>query len=328
MTAAAAHEPVLRDAVVAALAPARGGVHVDGTLGAGGYTRALLEGGAARVIAIDRDPDAIAAARGWADDWGDRLTLVHARFGALDVVAAEHGAPGVDGVALDVGVSSMQLDQAPRGFSFLRDGPLDMRMAQDGPTAADLIAQADEATLTDLLRRYGEERAARRIARAILAARAEEPIETTARLAAVVAEALPPHRPGQIHPATRTFQALRIAVNEELDELADALAAAERALAPGGVLAVVSFHSLEDRIVKRFLRERSGRAPNASRHAPAASGPPPSFEPLSHGVQTPDEAEIARNPRARSARLRAARRTEAAPDPAARDAPTRRERRR
>jgi len=315
----ARHTPVLLEGVMAALAPGRGGVYLDGTLGAGGYTRALLAGGADRVIAVDRDPAAIAAARGWAGAYGARLTLAQGRFGALDAIAREAGADRLDGVALDVGVSSMQIDQAARGFSFMRDGPLDMRMGDDGPDAADLIARADEAGLIAILRDYGEERRAGRIARAILAARAEAPIETTGRLAAVIERASPPRRPGDIHPATRAFQALRIAVNDELGELEAALAAAERVLRPGGVLAVVTFHSLEDRIVKRFLRDRTGRAPRASRHAPAVEGPAPSFEAVARGPQAPGDAEVAANPRARSAKLRAARRTDApapAPGPA------------
>jgi 16S rRNA (cytosine1402-N4)-methyltransferase len=307
--ATALHAPVMRDEAIAALEPARGGVFVDGTFGAGGYARALLDAGADRVIGIDRDPDAIARGRTWAGRYGDRLTLVHGRFGALDAIAAAEGAPSVAGVALDVGVSSMQLDEAGRGFSFLRDGPLDMRMSREGPSAADLVATLDEGRLADILHHYGEERAARRIARAIVRARAEAPIATTRRLAEVIAAALPAQRPGQIHPATRSFQALRIAVNDELGELARALAAAERALAEGGVLAVVSFHSLEDRIVKRFLQLRGGRAPRASRHAPEQAEDAPAFTLLTRRAEGPGEEEVRRNPRARSAKLRAARRT-------------------
>ncbi len=309
--AEAAHAPVLLDAVLAALAPASGGVHVDGTFGAGGYARALLDAGAARVIAIDRDPEAIARGRRWAGRYGARLTLVEGRFGELDRIAAEAGAPEAQGVALDVGVSSMQVDEAGRGFSFLRDGPLDMRMERAGPSAADIVNDAPEALLVEILRQYGEERAARRIARAIVAARAEARIETTARLAEIVASRLPPQRPGQLHPATRSFQALRIAVNDELGELIRALEAAERLLSEGGVLAVVAFHSLEDRIVKRFLQLRSGRAPRASRHAPETQADAPRFELLARRSATAGDEELARNPRARSARLRAARRTAA-----------------
>jgi 16S rRNA (cytosine1402-N4)-methyltransferase len=318
--AEAAHVPVLRDEVVAALAPARGGAFVDATFGAGGYARALLDGGAALVVGIDRDPDAIARGRAWAGRYGGRLRLAQGRFGELDCIAAGHGAAPAAGVALDVGVSSMQIDEAARGFSFLRDGPLDMRMGQDGPTAADLVNGAPEAELADVLFLYGEERAARRIARAIAEARAEAPIETTARLAEIVARRLPPQRPGQPNPATRSFQALRIAVNDELGELARALSAAERALAEGGVLAVVTFHSLEDRIVKRFFQLRGGRAPQGSRHGPGSAPEAARFELLTRHAAAPGPAETARNPRARSAKLRAARRTAApagAVDPAA-----------
>ncbi|MFN3614158.1 MAG: 16S rRNA (cytosine(1402)-N(4))-methyltransferase RsmH, partial [Rubrimonas sp.] len=309
--AEAAHAPVLRTEVIAALNPARGGVYLDGTFGAGGYTRALLEGGAERVIAVDRDPEAISRGRAWADRYQGRLTLVQGRFGDLDAIAAAEGAPQLDGVALDVGVSSMQLDQAERGFSFLRDGPLDMRMGQSGPSAAELVAEASEAELADILFLYGEERAARRIARAILRARQDAPIDTTARLAEVISAVMPPQRPGQPHPATRAFQALRIAVNDELGELARALSAAERALAEGGVLAVVSFHSLEDRIVKRFMQLRGGRGPGASRHAPETMAEAPRFELLARRAVAPTDDEVRRNPRARSAKLRAARRTAA-----------------
>lgn len=323
--AEAAHAPVLRTEVVAALNPSRGGVYLDGTFGAGGYTRALLEGGADRVIAVDRDPEALARGRTWADRYGERLTLVEGCFSDLDAIAQAEGAARLDGVALDVGVSSMQLDQAERGFSFMRDGPLDMRMGQSGPSAADLVAEASEAELADILFLYGEERAARRIARVIARVRAETPIDTTARLAEVVASVLPKQRPGQPHPATRAFQALRIAVNDELGELARALSAAERALGEGGVLAVVSFHSLEDRIVKRFMQLRGGRAPGVSRHAPEAATEAPRFELLARRAVAPTDDEVRRNPRARSAKLRAARRT-AAPagliDPAALGAPT------
>jgi 16S rRNA (cytosine1402-N4)-methyltransferase len=316
MTAEAApHVPVLLAEVMAALDPGRGGSFLDGTFGAGGYTRALLEGGATRVVAIDRDPDAIARGRDLAERYAPRLTLVEARFGALDAVAEQEGALPLAGVTLDIGVSSMQLDEAQRGFSFLRDGPLDMRMEQRGPSAADLVNGASEAELADILFHYGEERAARRIARAIVAARAEAPIETTGRLAAIIASVMPPQRPGQPNPATRSFQALRIAVNDELGELVRALEAAERALGEGGVLAVVTFHSLEDRIVKRFLQLRGGRAPRGSRHAPEAPETLPRFELTTRRAAEPTAEEVARNPRARSAKLRAARRTAAPAGP-------------
>ncbi len=309
----APHVPVLLDEVMAALAPERGGVFVDGTLGAGGYARAMLDRGAGRVLAIDRDPTAVAAARDWADRYAGRLTVAEGRFGMLDRIAEAEGALPADGVALDLGVSSMQLDEGERGFSFMRDGPLDMRMERDGPSAADLVNGLDEQALAEILFVYGEERAARRVARAVAAARAEAPIETTGRLAEVVERALPPRRPGQIHPATRAFQGLRIAVNDELGELVRALEAAERLLAEDGVLAVVAFHSLEDRIVKRFLQLRGGRAPRGSRHAPETADEAPRFALLARRAAEPTEAEIARNPRARSAKLRAARRTGAAP---------------
>jgi 16S rRNA (cytosine1402-N4)-methyltransferase len=279
-------------------------------MGAGGYTRGLLDAGADRVIGIDRDPDALAMGAEMAAGSGGRLTLHRASFDALGEVAEAEGAAPLDGVTLDVGVSSMQLDRAERGFSFLREGPLDMRMGDEGPTAADIVNLAEEGELAYILFHFGEERAARRIARAIVAAREAAPIERTTELAEIVARVLPRPKPGQIHPATRSFQALRIAVNDELGQLARALEAAERVLGPGGRLAVVSFHSLEDRIVKRFLAEGSGRGGQGSRHMPERTGPPARWERPAKAVE-PDEAETARNPRARSARLRAGLRTEA-----------------
>jgi len=296
----APHIPVLLDEVVAALAPAPGERIVDATFGAGGYTRAILATGA-QVIAFDRDPDAITAGRA-ADLPG--LTLVHSDFSALE---AALDAP-VDGLTMDIGVSSMQLDQAERGFSFQSDGPLDMRMSQEGASAADFLNTADEEAIADILYHYGDEPKSRRVARAIVAAR---PLTRTSELAHVVRKALG-HRPhDKKDPATRTFQAIRIHVNRELGELADGLAAAERVLKPGGRLAIVTFHSLEDRLVKRFLRDRSGNAPGGSRHLPqAAAGIAPSFEAVGRAVRA-GEAEVARNPRARSATLRTARRTAA-----------------
>lgn len=298
------HIPVLLDEVVAALAPAPGETMVDATFGAGGYTRALLARGA-RVVAFDRDPDAIAAGRAL-EEAEDGLRLVAADFSGLE---AALDAP-VDGVTLDIGVSSMQLDQAERGFSFQADGPLDMRMAQAGLSAADFVNQADEDVIADVLYRYGDEPKSRRVARAIVAAR---PLTRTSELASVVRRALG-HRPhDKKDPATRAFQAIRIHVNRELDELAEGLAAAERVLKPGGRLAVVTFHSLEDRMVKRFLRDRSGGAPAGSRHLPqAGAGAAPSFESVGRAVRA-GEDEVARNPRARSATLRTARRTSAHP---------------
>lgn len=308
----APHVPVLLRPLLAAVAPV-GGVWVDGTFGAGGYARGLLDAGADRVIGIDRDPAVFAMARAWAGDYGDRLRLVQGTFSDLDTLAGE----SVDGVVLDLGVSSMQLDQAERGFSFLRDGPLDMRMAQDGPSAADLLNTADEARIADVLYHYGEERAARRIARAIVAAR---PLGTTAQLADVVQSCLPRPKPGQSHPATRSFQAIRIWVNDEFGQLVAGLAAAERVLKPGGRLAVVSFHSLEDRIVKRFVQSRANAAGGGSRYAPEIRHEAPAFTlPFRRAIGA-DEAELAENPRARSAFLRVAVRTDApagAADPAA-----------
>ncbi|MCC6008691.1 MAG: 16S rRNA (cytosine(1402)-N(4))-methyltransferase RsmH [Rhodobacteraceae bacterium] len=304
-----AHVPVLLEPLLAAVAPVSG-VWLDGTFGAGGYARALLEAGAERVIAIDRDRQALERARAWAGLYADRLVLLEGRFSQLDTLARAAGAEPLSGVVLDIGVSSMQIDEAERGFSFLRDGPLDMRMGGEGPSAADIVASADERELADILFQYGEERASRRIARAILAARSSAPIETTARLAEVIAAALPPARPGEAHPATRSFQALRIAVNDELAELVAGLLAAETALAPGGMLAVVTFHSLEDRIVKRFFQARAGEAPRASRHAPDAPAARPVLERVTRRAITADAEEVSRNPRARSARLRVARRLE------------------
>ncbi|MGY6411003.1 MAG: 16S rRNA (cytosine(1402)-N(4))-methyltransferase RsmH [Alkalilacustris sp.] len=301
----APHVPVLLDAILTHVAPVSG-IWVDGTFGAGGYARGLLEAGAARVIGIDRDPTALAAA-GWAGAWGDRLRLVAGNFADLDRLAAEPAG----GVVLDLGVSSMQLDRPERGFSFLRDGPLDMRMSNDGPSAADLVNTASDALLADILHQYGEERAARRIARAILRARTDAPITTTGRLAEVVSACLPRPRPGQTHPATRSFQALRIAVNDELGALVAGLEAAERALRPGGRLAVVSFHSLEDRVVKRFLALRAGQGPGTSRHAPETAPFTPRFTLDTRRGIAPDDREVAANPRARSARLRLATRTAA-----------------
>jgi 16S rRNA (cytosine1402-N4)-methyltransferase len=307
----ARHIPVLGRTTVEFLNVRSGGRYVDGTFGAGGHTRLILETPDAHVIALDRDPSAIAAGADLAQASGGRLTLVNERFAALDEVARATGAGAIDGVLLDVGVSSMQLDDAARGFSFRHDGPLDMRMGGEGPSAADVVAHASERDLAAIVATLGEERHARAVARAIVAARRDGPIASTAQLADIVARVVRV-KPGDIHPATRTFQALRIFVNDELGELAAALAAAERALRDGGRLVVISFHSLEDRIVKTFLTERARPRP-VSRHMPQAAGPEPSFRLLTRRVVSPDEAEIAANPRARSAKLRAAERTAAAP---------------
>ncbi|MDU8911171.1 16S rRNA (cytosine(1402)-N(4))-methyltransferase RsmH [Aestuariicoccus sp. MJ-SS9] len=301
----APHIPVLLRPLLAAVAPVKG-VWIDGTFGAGGYARGLLEAGADKVIGIDRDPLAHEMAAGWAGEYGDRLELVVANFADMDKVAQE-----VDGVVLDLGVSSMQLDRAERGFSFMKDGPLDMRMSQEGPSAADLVNEAGEQELADILYVYGEERASRRIARAIVRARAEAPITTTGRLAEIVEGCLPRAKPGQSHPATRSFQALRIAVNDEYGALWQGLMAAERALKPGGMLAVVTFHSVEDRMVKRFLQARGGQTGRANRYAPQVAEEKPQFEIVTRKAVAPDDDELAQNPRARSAKLRVARRTDA-----------------
>jgi 16S rRNA (cytosine1402-N4)-methyltransferase len=299
------HIPGLLRPLLAAVAPVHG-TWLDGTFGAGGYTRGLFEAGADKVIAVDRDPAAFEMAAAWAGQYGDRLVMQLGVFSKLDEYASD-----LDGVVLDLGVSSMQIDQAERGFSFMRNGPLDMRMSQSGPTAADLVNTASESALADILYHYGEERASRRIASAILRARAEAPIATTLKMASIVEGCLPRAKPGQSHPATRSFQALRIAVNAEYEELYQGLMAAERALKPGGYLAVVSFHSVEDRMVKRFLQARAGQAGRANRYAPETEIVAPQFTLKSRKSIGPDDQELAENPRSRSARLRVAVRTDA-----------------
>ncbi|MDA1154747.1 MAG: 16S rRNA (cytosine(1402)-N(4))-methyltransferase RsmH [Proteobacteria bacterium] len=296
------HIPVLIRPLIAAVGPVSG-VWLDGTFGNGGYTRALLAAGADKVIAVDRDPLAFQMAAGWVADYGDRIVMQEGVFSQLDTYAQD-----LDGVVLDLGVSSMQLDLAERGFSFMRDGPLDMRMSQSGLSAADLCNDADEAELADIIYLYGEERASRRIAKAIVAAR---PLTTTSQLAKIVESCLPRAKPNQSHPATRTFQALRIAVNNEYGELAMGLMAAERALKPGGQLAVVTFHSVEDRMAKRFLQARSGNNANANRYAPETTQVTPAFRIDKRKAIGPDDQELAENPRSRSAKLRVAIRTDA-----------------
>jgi 16S rRNA (cytosine1402-N4)-methyltransferase len=305
----ARHIPVLSRRAVEHLNVRAGGVYVDATFGAGGYSRDILAAADCRVIGIDRDPGAVALGADLARAAGGRLALVAGKFSELESVVQGQGL--VDGVVFDLGVSSMQLDEAARGFSFLHDGPLDMRMGRDGPSVADIVASADERDLAAIIATLGEERHARAVARAIAAARREAAITTTRALAEIVGGVVHA-RAGASHPATRTFQALRIFVNEELAELAAGLLAAEKVLAPGGRLVVVAFHSLEDRIVKTFLAERS-RPAAGSRHRPEAVQSPTTFRELTRRPVVPDEAEIAANPRARSAKLRAAERTDAPP---------------
>lgn len=312
MSAAAAspstdpHIPVLLAPLLRAVAPVAG-VWVDGTFGAGGYARGLIEAGADKVIGIDRDPLAHEMAAEWLPEFGGRIELHRANFAEMDQIASD-----VDGIVLDLGVSSMQLDLAERGFSFMKDGPLDMRMGQDGLSAADIVNTADEFDIADILYTYGEERASRRIAKAIVAARKVAPITRTLELTRIVESCLPRPKPGQSHPATRSFQALRIAVNDEYGALMQGLMAAERALKPGGLLAIVSFHSVEDRMVKRFLQARGGQAGRANRYAPEIEAETPAFEIVTRKAVGPDDDELAINPRSRSAKLRVARRTDAA----------------
>ena len=324
-SAAPRHIPVMLAEVLDALAPRDGGHYLDATFGAGGYTRAILEAGETHVLAVDRDPSAIAAGAALVDAFAPRLTLRMHAFGDLlnvgDANTGDIAAASFEGVVLDLGVSSMQLDDAGRGFSFMTDGPLDMRMSgapgtpasDPGPSAAEVVNTLSEAQLANILYDLGEERRSRAIAAAIVKRRAGRPIERTGELVDIVASVLGQGRPDRKHPATRTFQALRIWVNDELGELARGLAAAEALLQPGGRLVVVAFHSLEDRIVKRFIAERCGRTAGVSRHVPSsAPGPDPSFRIVNPKPLSPTEDEITANPRSRSARLRMAERTGAA----------------
>ena len=309
----APHAPVLIDQVITALSAGPGDVVIDATFGAGGYTRAILATGA-EVIALDRDPTVQPYAEAVANDHPGKFTLVRTPFSGLAEAFADSGRERLDGVVFDIGVSSMQLDQAERGFSFMRDGPLDMRMGDAGETAADIVNTWDHGPMAHIFKLYGDERQSGRVATAILRRRVEQPFERTLDLAAVVEKALGGRRGAPIHPATRVFQALRIAVNDELGELRAGLAAAEASLSPGGRLVVVTFHSLEDRIVKAFLTERTGNAPGGSRHAPVAiETRKPSFTLQFKGAHEADQHELDANPRARSAKLRAAVRTDAAP---------------
>ncbi|MEK6205272.1 MAG: 16S rRNA (cytosine(1402)-N(4))-methyltransferase RsmH [Amylibacter sp.] len=301
------HVPVLLAPIMDRISPVTG-VWLDGTFGAGGYAREILNAGAERLIGVDRDPEALDRAAVWAEEYGDRLQLVSGRFGDLDKVA---GAGTLDGVVLDIGVSSIQIDQAERGFSFMKDGPLDMRMEQSGPSAADIVNKAPEAVLADILFQFGEERASRKIAKAIVMDRKTKPFTTTRQLASMLERIMPRPKPGQPHAATRSFQALRIVVNDELGELARGLTAAEVALKEGGLLVVVTFHSLEDRMVKRFMQVRSGAGPKGSRFTPIENSEEPAFSKVTHNAVVGDADELAANPRARSAKLRIARRTAA-----------------
>ncbi|MDQ1079885.1 16S rRNA (cytosine(1402)-N(4))-methyltransferase RsmH [Pseudoroseomonas cervicalis] len=300
------HLPVMLAEVLDNLAPRAGGAYVDGTFGGGGYARAILERADCTLYAFDRDPDAIARGQALLAEFPDRLTLIESRFGAMREALAERGVATVDGVVLDLGVSSFQLDQAERGFSFRFDGPLDMRMEKAGPSAADLVNQLPETELADILWRFGEERHSRRIARTLVNARREAPIETTGRLRSLIHSVMP-RDPSGIDSATRSFQALRLKVNDELGEVERGLEAAAALLAPGGRLVVVAFHSLEDRIVKRFMQQAAGRGPGASRHDPSAllgGAEKPRFRLVANNALRPGEAELSANPRARSARLR------------------------
>jgi len=309
----ARHIPVMLSEVLHALEPKSGAIIVDGTFGAGGYSKAILEAAECEVFAIDRDPEAVAAGRALAAKFPGRLKLVAGRFGAMDEIVNRQGIEAVDGVALDLGVSSMQLDEPQRGFSFMKEGPLDMRMGKEGPSASDIVNELSAGELAEIIGKLGDEGRSRAIAKAIVARRAEAPIETTKELSDIVARVLGRKRDEAKHPATRTFQALRLYLNDELDELARGLSAAERLLKAGGRLVVVTFHSLEDRIAKRFFASRSTPAPRGSRHLPETSDAAfaPSFRLLNRHPIEPNQSEIRRNPRARSARLRAAERTAA-----------------
>lgn len=316
MSVSPGHVPVMKDAMLSLIAPQDGGVYVDGTFGGGGYSRALLEAASCVVYGIDRDADALRAGDALSVRFGGRLILLHGRFSEMATLLAPYRLSAVDGIALDLGLSSLQLDDGARGFSFRLDGPLDMKMDRDdpGPTAADLVNGESEAELAAIIAGFGEERRARAIARAIVAARADGPITSTGQLAEIVRGAVARRRPGGIDAATRTFMALRLRVNDETNEIERGLRQIERLLRPGGRAIVVSFHSLEDRPVKRFFRERSGgRQPNRHEPPAATKSPDPTFRLLTRRARKPDGAEVSANPRARSARLRAAERTAAPP---------------
>ena len=310
MTNPQPHIPVMLQEVIDALAPRDGGIYIDGTFGRGGYSRAILNAGATNVIGIDRDPDAIAAGQSMVRDYGNRLRLVHGAFGDMRALLGDEHAGKIDGITFDLGVSSPQLDEADRGFSFQEDGPLDMRMSKQGRTAADIVNSVAERELANMIYTYGDERFSRRVAKRIIDARKEKPITRTTQLASLIREVVPRSKDG-VDPATRSFQALRIAVNDEMGELERGLAASEFYLKTGGRLAIVSFHSLEDRCAKEFLRSRSDSAPRGSRHAPSSDIPvKPTFRLMTRKPQVPSAAEIDANPRSRSARLRSAERTD------------------
>ena len=302
------HQPVMLDEVIDTLHPRDGGFYIDATFGNGGYSRAILQAANCHLMAIDQDPDAIERGQPLVTDFAPRFHLRQGRFSQMADWADEFAPEGLDGIVFDLGVCSTQLDQAERGFSFQKDGPLDMRMSQSGNDAADFINEADEKDIADVLYHYGDERASRRIAKAIIKARAEEPITRTLRLAEIIRSVLPYPKPGQSDPATRSFQALRIYINEEMREIDDALMAAQNLLRPDGILVVVTFHSLEDRHVKRFLTKAAGKTANPSRHVPELAKPETYFALLGRKPQLPTDTEIASNPRSRSAKLRAARR--------------------
>lgn len=317
MTVGSPHTPVLLAEVIDVLDPKDGGLYVDGTFGAGGYSRAILAAADCAVIGIDRDPSAIARGQGMLDDFPGRLTLIQGCFGDMEELLAAHGVAAVDGIALDIGVSSMQIDEPERGFSFSKDGPLDMRMGGEGQSAADVVNLFEEEDLRQIISVYGEERRARLVARAIVEAREEKPFTRTGEFSELLEKTIFRRPQDKIHVATRTFQGLRIYVNDELGELIRALEASERLLKPTGRLAVVAFHSLEDRIVKRFLASRSGRTGGQSRHMPLSDEGKraPTFELLQRKVVKAGSAEVDENPRARSARLRGAVRAQGAPWP-------------
>jgi len=308
----ARHTPVLLARIIEAMQPREGGRYIDCTLGAGGYSRAILDAADCQVLALDRDPEALRGAESLTQDYSPRLILKRARFGDVATVAGDAGFAPADGIVFDIGVSSMQLDEAERGFSFMRDGPLDMRMSGEGRSAADVVNEFEDQDIAEILFVLGEERRSRAIARAIVRRRAEQPITRTLELAELIASVIPRRHGDVRHPATRSFQALRLYVNDELGELARGLAAAEEVLAAGGRLVVVTFHSLEDRIVKSFFSERAGKTGRPSRHLPdTGEAIAPSFTLLTRKAVEPEESEVAANPRARSARMRAGERTKA-----------------